>query len=182
MVADAPPTVGLEYLNAELLRSIWIELRERAGAEAAKAPGGPAAYLRALNPFWHLLGRVTFHLAENKRNPERPFAFLATYTHRLSGQARVAHLPLAEALKTYAGAKDQPKLESLLEPVRRAAEHSGLARELLDSKALFAPQAWTHSPGVSLSQGSRRWSKRRESWCDCPIGGRFAGRRGRRCK
>jgi SNF2-related domain/SNF2 Helicase protein/Helicase conserved C-terminal domain len=143
LVADAPPMRGLEYLNIELLRSLWRELAEHVAAEAAKSPDGPAAFLRGLNPLWHLLGRVTFHLAENKRDPERPFAFLATYTHRLSGQARLAHLPLAEALKTYAGAKELAKLESLLEPVRRAAERSGLARELLDSKALFAPQAWS---------------------------------------
>jgi SNF2-related domain/SNF2 Helicase protein/Helicase conserved C-terminal domain len=143
LVADAPPMRGLEYLNVELLRAIWSELGAHVAAEAATVPEGPVAYLRTVNPFWRLLGRVTFHLAENKRDPQRPFAFLATYTHRLSGHARLAHLPLAEALKTYAGAKEIAKLESLLEPVRRAAEHSELARELLESKALFAPQAWT---------------------------------------
>ena len=128
--AHARPRVS----QCELLRSLWGEFAERVAAEAAKLPEGPAAFLRSLNPLWHLLGRVTFHLAENKRDPERPFAFLATYTHRLSGQARLAHLPLAEALKTYAGAKELAKLESLLEPVRRAAERSGFARELLDKK------------------------------------------------
>ena len=142
IVADAPPMRGLEYLTAALLKSLWSELRELVAERAAKHPEGPAAYLNALNPLWHLLGRVTFHLAENKRDPDRPFAFLATYTHRLSGQARPQHLPLADALKTYAGAKDRQRLESLLEPVKRAATESALVRELLESKALFAPQAW----------------------------------------
>jgi non-specific serine/threonine protein kinase len=90
-----------------------------------------------------LLGRVTFHLAENKGDPERPFAFLATFTHRLSGQSRLQHLPLAQALKTYADAREQVKLAALLEPVRRAAAQSQLVRKLVDTKALFAPQAWT---------------------------------------
>src|SRR5207237_9167356 len=63
--------------------------------------------------------------------------------HRLSVPAGLQHLPLAEALKTYAAAKDRGKLESLLEPVKRVAEQSGLVRELLDKKTLFAPQAWT---------------------------------------
>jgi non-specific serine/threonine protein kinase len=143
LVADAPPMRGLEYLSVDLLRTLWGELGERAAAQAAEFAEGPAAYLRAVNPLWHLLGRVTFHLAENKRDPQRPFAFLATYTHGISSAARLKHLPLAEALKTYAGAKEQSKLESLLEPVRRAAAESALVRELLDSKALFAPQAWT---------------------------------------
>jgi non-specific serine/threonine protein kinase len=133
---------GLEYLTGELLRTLWNELRERVVTEAAKHAAGPAGYLSELNPLWHLLGRVTFHLAENKRDPDRPFAFLATYTHRLSGQARLQHLPLADALKTYAGTRDRGRLASLLEPVERAAEKSPLVRELLDSKALFAPQAW----------------------------------------
>jgi SNF2 family DNA or RNA helicase len=82
-------------------------------------------------------------IAENKRDPERPFAFLATFTHRLSSQARPQHLPLAEALRTYAGAKEQAKLVALLEPVRRAAQGCPLVRELLESKVLFSPQAWT---------------------------------------
>jgi SNF2 family DNA or RNA helicase len=143
IAADAPPMRGLEYLNPGLMEAIWNELRPLATARAAEWAEGPAAWLRSVNPLWHLLGRVTFHLAENKRDPHRPFAFLATYTHKLSGQAKLQHLPLAEALKTYASAKDRQKLDSLLEPVRRAAERSPLAKELLEKKALFAPQAWT---------------------------------------
>lgn len=143
IVSEAPPMRGLEYLNADLTRTLWHELRELVVARATEHPLGPAVYLATINPLWHLLGRVTFHLAENKRDPERPFAFLATYTHKLSGQSRLQHLPLADALKTYVGAKDISKLESLLEPVRRAAGQSGLVRELLDTKALFAPQGWT---------------------------------------
>jgi non-specific serine/threonine protein kinase len=141
--AEAPPMRGLEYLGPDLFRALWHELRELVTARASDFAGGPAAYLRSVNPLWHLLGRVTFHLAENKRDPERPFAFLATYTHRLSGQARPQHLPLAEALKQYAAARDHGKLESLLEPVKRAGQTSPLVRRLLDDKSLFAPQAWT---------------------------------------
>ncbi len=143
LVSEAPPMRGLEYLNADRLRQLWNELRDLVVLEAGKNREGPAAWLNAVNPLWHLLGRVTFHLAENKRDPQRPFAFLATYTHRLSSRARLQHLPLAEAVKTYAGTKDRTRLESLLEPVRRAADESQLVRELLDSKALFTPQAWS---------------------------------------
>jgi non-specific serine/threonine protein kinase len=142
-VSGAPPMRGLEYLTAERLGTWWRELRDLAVSQAKAHPQGPAAWLQSVNPLWHLLGRVTFHLAENKRDPELPFAFLATFTHRLSGHSRLQHLPLAEAVKTYAGAKDQAKLVSLLEPVRRAAESSPMVGELLTSKALFSPQAWT---------------------------------------
>ncbi len=143
LVAEAPPMQGLENLTVELLAGLWTQLRDQVAKESARFADGPAAYLHSISPAWQLLGRVTFHLAENKRDPSRPFAFMATYTHRLSGHSRVAHLPLAEAVAKYASAKDQVKLESLLEPVRRAAEHSKLVQELLDSRKLFAPQAWS---------------------------------------
>jgi SNF2 family DNA or RNA helicase len=143
LLADAPPMRGLEYLDTGLLNRLWTELRDLLAERAGEFPGGAEAYLQSLNPVWHLLGRVTFHLAENKRDPDYPFAFLATYTHRLSAGAKLQHLPLAQALKEYAGTKDQAKLTSLLEPVRQAAEESPLVRELLDTKALFRPQAWT---------------------------------------
>lgn len=128
LAADAPPMHGLEYLTAELLQTIWNELRQLACTRAAKHPEGPAGWLRGVNPLWHLLGRVTFHLAENKRDPQRPFAFLATYTHKVSAQARLQHLQLAEALKTYAGVKDRQQLELLLEPVR--PDYAGLCKHL----------------------------------------------------
>lgn len=143
LIADAPPMRGLEWLTVEFLSGLWHELAKAVAERATQDPEGPAAWLRSVNPLWHLLGRVTFHLAENRRDEARPFAFLATYTHRLSRGSRLQHLPLAEAVKTYADAKEATRLESLLEPVRRAGQQSGLVRELLSSKALFAPQAWT---------------------------------------
>ncbi len=143
MAAAAPPMRGLEYLTPDLLGRLWHELRELVVQQATKHPESAEAYLRGVNPVWHLLGRVTFHLAENKRDERRPFAFLATYTHRVSAGTRLQHLPLAQALKEYAGAKNQAGLTALLEPVRRAADSSALVRELLDTRALFQPQAWS---------------------------------------
>ena len=144
VLAEAPPMRGLEYLTVSLLQRYWCELRDRIVECAAACPSGPAAYLEGLNPLWHLLGRVTFHLAENKRDPDLPFAFLATYTHRLE-RGKLRHLPLAQALREYAGSNNQHRLASLLAPVRQAAEDSPLVRELLETKALFRPQAWTVS-------------------------------------
>ena len=143
LVAEAPPMRGLEYLTPEVLKALWFELAELLREQGAKVDGGIAAYLRQVNPFWHLLGRVTFHLAENKRDESRPFAFLATYSHRMSAQASVQHLPLAQALKQYAGERDQTKLAELLAPVRAAADGSAVVKEWLTSRALFQPQALT---------------------------------------
>jgi SNF2 family DNA or RNA helicase len=143
LIAEAPPMRGLEYLAEQTLDNLWRELHAAVTSAAKAHPEGPEAYLRGVNPLLRLLGRVTFHLAENKRDPQRPFAFLATYTHRVSAKAKLQHRPLAQALKEYAGAKDQVRLKALLAPVQAAAEKSPLVRELLDSKALFQPQAWS---------------------------------------
>lgn len=140
-VSEVPPMRGLEYLTPQVLRNLWLELAEFARQHAISNPNGLVGLLQSINPRWQLLGRVTFHLAENKKDPARPFAFLATYTHKLSGKGAVKHLPLADALREYAGQRDQDKLTELLKPVRLAAEQAPLIRKWLDSRALFQPQA-----------------------------------------
>jgi non-specific serine/threonine protein kinase len=142
-INTAPPMRGIEYVSVQVLNELWLGLTRLVVAQAVAHPKGAVAFLRGVNPVWNLLGRVTFHLAENKRDPDRPFAFLATYAHRVSAGAKLQHLPLAEALKQYAGQQDQERLAALLAPVRRAAETSGLIRELLDSRALFQPQGFS---------------------------------------
>jgi len=137
-----PAMRGAEYASPDLFAALWRELDAAARLEAAAA-GGVKPWLGQINPALHLLGKVTFHLAENKRSPETPFAFMATYTHRLSAQEKPVHLPLARALQEYAGARNQGALQSLLEPVRQAAERSAWTRELLESRRVFQPQAWS---------------------------------------
>ena len=152
LAEGAPPMRGLEYLNATVLVRLWDELDAHIHAGIAHASGGAVAYLKSCNPVWNAVGRVTFHLAENKRNPAYPFAFLATYTHRISEQGKVQHLPLGRALEEYAGAKNRAALAALLSPVQRAAEQSKLARELLDSRAIFHPQVWRPEQAFSFLQ------------------------------
>jgi non-specific serine/threonine protein kinase len=143
MALRAPPMRGLEYLNAEVMGAWWTELDALVRQEAAAAPGGVAAYLREKNPVWRTVGRVTFHLAENKRDADYPFAFMAAYASRLSAQGRVQHLPLAKALEEYAGAKQRERLVALLTPIQRASERSEWVKELVESGDVYHPLAWT---------------------------------------
>jgi superfamily II DNA or RNA helicase len=138
---QAPPMRGGEFLTPDLLATLWVEFGELVIRETAAT--GLSEWLKSQNPLWQTVGRVTFHLAENKRDPSRPFAFLATYSHRLSEQGKPQHLPLARALQEYAGAKNKTALSSLLAPVQRAAEKSTLARELVETRRLFQPLVWT---------------------------------------
>ena len=142
-VAAAPPMPGLEYLSAGAVRELWYELAEAVRDRAGAAKGGLAAALLAIEPGLQLLGKVTFHLAENRRDEARPFAFLATYAHRLSATAAVQHLPLATAVEESADRRDQAKVVELLAPVRAAAARSGLIREWLDARTLFTPRSIT---------------------------------------
>ncbi len=140
-VQEAPPMRGGEFLTSDLLEKLWQEFGALVIRETAAT--GLSGWLKSKNPLWQTVGRVTFHLAENKRDPNRPFAFLATYTHRLSDQGKPQHLPLARALQEYAGAKNKAALTSLLAPVQRAAEKSDLAREMVENRRLFQPMVWT---------------------------------------
>ena len=137
-IATAPPFAGAEYLTAEVLERWWLDLAQHI---AQLATQGVEAWLREECPAWHVVGRVTFHLAENKTDTQRPFAFLATFTEKLSATGQPQHLPLARAVQLYSGQKDQTALNALLAPVRTAAEKSKLLREWLETKRLFQPMA-----------------------------------------
>jgi non-specific serine/threonine protein kinase len=139
----APPMRGGEYLNAEVLARLWRSLDELVRVEIARHPQGAGAWLKESHPLWRMVGRVTFHLAENKRHPTHPFAFMASYASRISSQSRVQHLPLGRALQEYAGAGNKPALLNLLSPVQKAAEKSGFVKELVDSSRIFKALVWT---------------------------------------
>jgi non-specific serine/threonine protein kinase len=140
---QAPPMRGLEYLSPDCLVQWWQEL-DGLVRQGARASGLSARdYLHQLNPAWRTVGRVTFHLAENKRDPESPFAFLATYATRLSAQGKAQHLPLNRALEEYAGARNRAALLALLQPIQQAAESVAWVKELVDSGGIYQPLAWT---------------------------------------
>ncbi len=143
--ARVPPMPGAEYASGDALLAL-VKHTERA-LRAATHGTTLEAFLARTAPHLSVVGRVCFHLAENKRDPEHPFAFLATYASGISAEsgetARVRHRPLGEALREYAAARDHAVLEALLGPVRRAAAESPLARTLLADRTLFHPLAWT---------------------------------------
>lgn len=139
----APQMRGLEYLTTNCLAQWWQELDSLVRQEARASGQAVRDYLHKLNPVWRTVGRVTFHLAENKRDPECPFAFLVTYATRLSAQGKAQHLPLNRALDEYAGARNRSALLALLQPIQQAAEVVAWVKDLADSGAIYQPLAWT---------------------------------------
>jgi len=150
LAAAAPAMTGAEYVTAELLRVLWGKLDAAFDVELRESGQSVEEYLKARNPAWNLVGRVHFNLAENRRDEEAPFAFLATYTARLSAQARAQHLPLGQALREYAGAANKERLLSLLLPVQRAAERCPWLRAMVDAGEIYHPLRWSAAEGLQL--------------------------------
>jgi non-specific serine/threonine protein kinase len=142
LVRTAPIMPGAEYLTAEVLLALWEDLAAAFAASLAAAGTDLQSFLKELNPAWHLVGRVHFNLAENKRDPDYPFAFMATYTTGLSAQAKARHLPLGQAIREYSGMANRDKLLSLLLPVQRASETCDWLRSMVDAGEIFHPLRW----------------------------------------
>jgi non-specific serine/threonine protein kinase len=136
---------GAEYLTAEILHNLWQEMDAAFAIELAESGSSIQDLLKCRNPAWNLVGRVHFNLAENRRDDQAPFAFLATYTTRLSAHAKAQHLPLGQALREYAGATSKDRLLSLLLPVQRAAEICPWLKAMVDSGEIFHPLRWKPS-------------------------------------
>ncbi|HYU15353.1 MAG TPA: DEAD/DEAH box helicase, partial [Candidatus Acidoferrum sp.] len=143
LVSTAPVMPGSEYVTVETLRSLWGELDVAFAREHAGSGLSVQEYLKRLSPAWNVVGRVHFNLAENRRDEHAPFAFLATYTGRLSARGTAQHLPLGEALREYAGRASKDQLLSLLVPVQRAAKRCAWLKEMVDAGEIFHPLRWS---------------------------------------
>lgn len=143
LLSQAPPMRGLEYLAADVIREWWRELDGHVAARVAESKGGIQEFLREKNPQWRTVGRVTFHLAENKRDPAYPFAFMATYAHRLSSKGTAQHMALSQALREYAGEKHRSALLNLLVPIDSAARQVPWVQKVVESGEIYSPLAWT---------------------------------------
>jgi SNF2-related domain/SNF2 Helicase protein/Helicase conserved C-terminal domain len=146
----APPMMGAEYLTPSVLEALWDELDAAFRTELSESKTPVQDFLRRRNPAWNLVGRVHFNLAENRQDPDTPFAFLATYTTRLSAHAKAQHLPLGQALREYAGAANKGRLLSLLVPVQRASERCGWLKAMVDTGEIFHPLRWTPQEAFRL--------------------------------
>jgi non-specific serine/threonine protein kinase len=150
LAAAAPPMIGGEYLSAAVLGDLWRRLDAACDAELAEAALPLQAFLKSRNAAWNLLGRVHFNLAENRKDEDAPFAFLATYTTQLSAAGKAQHLPLGKALQEYAGAHNKERLLSLLMPVQRAAEHCPWLKDMVDAGEIYHPLRWTPPQAVQF--------------------------------
>ncbi|MGC2464678.1 MAG: DEAD/DEAH box helicase [Candidatus Acidiferrum sp.] len=146
----APPMTGAEYLTPTVLHALWNQIDLAFEIELSESKCSVQDFLKRRNPSWNLVGRVHFNLAENRKDEGAPFAFLATYTARLSAHAKAQHLPLGQALREYAGAANKDRLLSLLLPVQRAAESCPWLKAMVDEGIIFHPLRWQPSEAMQF--------------------------------
>lgn len=142
LMATAPFMRGVEHLNEDIIETLWQNLIQALKEEVNSFKGNLQDYLNAYHAAWNTLGKVCFHLAENKTNLTRPFAFLASYTSRLSQSGKIQHLPLGRALEEFSGEDKKTFLLALLLPVQRACEKSDFLKNMVDTGKIFQPLAF----------------------------------------
>ena len=136
LVEGLPFVLGMEHVNAEWVRKLWDRLLEVFRSEIKVYEGTVARYFLDHHANINVVGRVFFHLVENKGSAY-PFAFMATYTTKPVKSRRAVHTPLKNALAEFEG--DEKMLLSLISTVIKAAEKSDFISGLLESGELFAP-------------------------------------------
>src|SRR5207237_9781136 len=141
---------GAEYLTASVLQTLWDAVDAAFRSELSESKTSVQDFLKRKSPAWNLVGRVHFNLAENRHDDEAPFAFLATYTTRLSAHSKAQHLPLGRALVEYSGSANKDRLLSLLVPVQRASENCPWLKAIVDAGEIFHPLRWKPNEAMQL--------------------------------
>ncbi len=158
-IKTAPLMKGVEYIDEECLISIWQQIEEALKIEIHEFDGLISEFFADRYPGWNLLGKICFHLAENKNSSATPFAFLATYAHQIDNEGRNKHLPLGKALKEYSEANQNNILLRLLEPIYNASLTSEFIKKLLDSGDIYHPLAWTVEEAYSFLKDTALFEK-----------------------
>jgi non-specific serine/threonine protein kinase len=141
-LSTVPLCEGSEYINRETLNKIWQEIALGLIQDINESKMSVEDYFTTNHQRVSLMGNVWFHLAENKNNKDTPFAFLATYTHKVSENGKSQHLPLNRALETYSSKNNRQILLRLLSPLNKAEKESKFLKQVIDSGEIYHPQMW----------------------------------------
>lgn len=144
---EVPFAVGMEYIVDDWIVRLWNALFRVFQAEIRNYDGTVSGYLVEHNANLTAVGRVFFHLVENKEE-EYPFAFMATYSTKPNKSKRAIHTPLKNALEEFAA--EEKKLLSLISTVIKAAGKSDLISGLLESGELFSPLKLTAGEAYTI--------------------------------
>lgn len=154
-----PFAIGMEFINEEWISYTWEKIADIYRREISSYKGTVKDFLMERNTNINVVGRVFFHLVENKEE-DYPFAFLATYSteNKSAGLHKAKHMPLKNALLEYKD--DKEKLLQLMSTISKAADKSNFISELMESGELFSPlklnkyEAYTILKEISIYEES----------------------------
>lgn len=127
---------GMEYIDELWISSLWENLLHVFRLEIKEYESTVNMYFAEHNSNINIVGRVFFHLVENKSDTY-PFAFMATYSTKPPKSKKAVHTPLKNALVEFK--EEQKELLSLLATVTKASEKSDFISELMENGELFSP-------------------------------------------
>ncbi|MBC2436552.1 DEAD/DEAH box helicase [Clostridium saccharobutylicum] len=144
-----PFAIGMEFINDEWISLIWEKIADVYRREISIYKGTVKDFLIERNTSINVVGRVFFHLVENKEE-DYPFAFLATYSteNKNAGLHKAKHMPLKNALLEYKD--DKEKLLQLMSTISKAADKSDFISDLMESGELFSPLKFTKNEAYTI--------------------------------
>lgn len=150
-ILELPPLLGAEYFTAQHLLDCHKAFEEALQFQYNNFEGDFTSFLRSLSNLWKNVGKVAFHLAENKGDTtgNAPFAFMASFIYRSTNNSN-KHLPLAKALQAYIN--DKVSLMAILEPLVNVTKKSTFIKGLFDSKRIFQPMALSSNEAYKFLQ------------------------------
>jgi non-specific serine/threonine protein kinase len=148
---EMPLMAGIDRAGEEVLGRTWNLLNHTFQAAIEGFKGSVEGWFESVSPVPRNVDRIHFHLVENRKNTQRPFAFLATYTSRIDKEGRVRHAPLRAALAEYG--EDRKKLLDLLSTVKRVARRNALIASFEESGDLFNPIELTPAEALAFLNG-----------------------------
>lgn len=135
IIEDTPYLIGKENINEKWLQNHFKQLNEIFYYEINTFDGSVSEYFQSKNKNIVLPSRIYFHLVENKKENEYPFAFLATYSDLKDG--KIVYFPLKFALTEFKG--DKNKLNKLISSITDVSRDSEFIRKFINSGEIFYP-------------------------------------------
>ncbi|MFP4165258.1 MAG: DEAD/DEAH box helicase [Chitinispirillaceae bacterium] len=157
-VERLPEMIGSELVNTAYLSTVWNMLTQSFASKISTFKGSVDEFFKSVAPGEVHKDRIHFHLVENRKNPDRPFAFLATYSTRIDASGRTHHQPLKLAFKEYAD--NNSRIVELLSTVVKVSRKNSLIESLVYTGEIFravgltVQEAYTFLEGVADFEAS----------------------------
>jgi non-specific serine/threonine protein kinase len=143
--------IGAEIIDTGYLLNLQLMLKQSFLSMTSTFKGSVDQFFASIAPGSFHKDRIHFHLVEKKKDPERPFAFLATYSTRTDASGRTHHQPLKFVFKEYAD--NNNKIVDLLATVTKVSRKNTFIKSILDSGEIFKPIGLTVNEAFTFLEG-----------------------------